>query len=170
MRGDADINPAQGSISIDRTDPDNPVIRFVGVKQKNELKTAEFIHPFTIRWSTKVGGWMVALGDISYNGAEISVTDIENVDGWPDPWYKVTTLEAEKRSGYVYLHIKEDNTALITFDETIDEKPLLTIRLAYVHYRDGEDEDGGLRVQQLVTSSIYLAGGARWMDPQLETE
>ena len=33
MRGDADINPAQGSISIDRTDPDNPVIRFVGAKQ-----------------------------------------------------------------------------------------------------------------------------------------
>lgn len=126
--------------------------------------------PFTLRWSTEAGGWMVALGDISYNGADISVTDIENVDGWPDPWYKVTTLEAEKRSGYVYLHIKEDNTALITFDETIDEKPLLTIRLAYINYRDGEDEDGGLYVQQLVTSSIYLAGGARWMDPDEETE
>lgn len=134
------------------------------------IESLRFPAPFTIRWSTEVGGWMVALGDISYNGAEISVSDIENVDGWPDPWYKVTTLESRKRSGYVYLHIKQDNTALITFDEAIDEKPLLTIRLAYIHYRDGEDEDGGLYVQQLVTSSIYLAGGARWMDPQLETE
>lgn len=134
------------------------------------IESLRFPAPFTLRWSTEVGGWMIALGDISYNSADISVSDIENVDGWPDPWYKVTTLEAEKRSGSVYLHIKEDNTAVITFDEVIDEKPLLTIRLAYVHYRDGEDEDGGLYVQQLVTSSICLAGGARWMDPNEETE
>lgn len=134
------------------------------------IESLRFPAPFTLRWSTEAGGWMVALGDISYNGADIFLPDLEGVDGWPDPWYKVTTLEAEKRSGSVYLHIKQDNTAVITFDKELDENPLLTIRLAYIHYRDGEDEDGGLYVQQLVTSSICLAGGARWMDPQLETE
>lgn len=28
MRGDADVNPQNGHITIDRSDPDNPVIRF----------------------------------------------------------------------------------------------------------------------------------------------
>lgn len=126
--------------------------------------------PFTLRWSTEAGGWMIALGDISYNGAEISVDELEGLDGWPWPWHKVTSLGEELRSGSVYLHIKQDNTAVITFDYEIDETPLLTVRLAKVMNRTQESEDGGLYIQQLVTSSICLAGGARWMDPNVETE
>ena len=36
MRGDADINPNEGMITVDRTDPDNPVIRFVGKMPNNQ--------------------------------------------------------------------------------------------------------------------------------------
>ena len=34
MKGDADINPAQGHVVIDRTDPDRPVIRLVNLQNQ----------------------------------------------------------------------------------------------------------------------------------------
>ena len=43
MKGDADVNPKAGYITIDRTDPDHPVVRFRADKAAEHSGTVEFV-------------------------------------------------------------------------------------------------------------------------------
>lgn len=43
MKGDADVNPQSGYITIDRTDPDHPVIRFCADKLAGVTKSGQKI-------------------------------------------------------------------------------------------------------------------------------
>jgi hypothetical protein len=137
------------------------------------IEARKYPLPFTVRWSTEANGWMIALGDITYGGVAVSVSnhDVEPIEGFGPPWRKLSSLSADD-SGTLYLNIsglpKEDDSgesegdngeaSEITADFTFgkNEDADLSIRIATVE----KDDSGAVKIIQYVTSSLHLGGGS----------
>lgn len=135
------------------------------------IEARKYPLPFTVRWSTEANGWMIALGDITYGGVEVTIDDVEPVEGFGQPWRKLSALATDE-SGTLYLNIsglpKEDDsgesegdsgeTSEITADFSFgkNEDADLAIRIATVE----KDDSGAVKIIQYVTSSLHLGGAA----------
>ena len=56
MKGDADVNPQGGHITIDRTDPDHPVVRFRADKAAGGAHGGDAALPWSFACTIKEGG------------------------------------------------------------------------------------------------------------------
>lgn len=173
MRGDADINPNEGMISVDRTDPDNLVIRFVG---KLGTATSDFIHPFTVRWSTEADGWIIALGDVTYCGKAVRIDGVEDIPAYPSPWKRLSMLSKDGE-GEIYLNLSNlsssedddsgyDSSPGVTakFSFGVDDEAELSVKIATI---TKDEYTSVVKIRQHVTSALHLGGGGecRWVDP-----
>lgn len=151
-----------------------------GVSGVKITEARKYPLPFTVRWSTEANGWIIALGDITYGGVDVTINnnDVEPIEGFGPPWRKLSSLSADE-SGELYLNIsglpKEDDsgesegdsggsegdggetseiTAEFLFGKNEDAD--LAIRIATVE----KDDSGAVKIIQYVTSSLHLGGGS----------
>lgn len=115
MRGDAETDPQSGYITIDRTDPDHPVIRFRADKvaaggAATPVSPDDFPPPFTVRWAQSEnsgqGAWVIWLPDfiVAYRNEYLRPTRCTRSQLLPRHWYIID--DARPNEDEVWLGVK----------------------------------------------------------------
>ena len=165
MKGDAETDPQSGYITIDRADPDHPVIRFRADKVAAGGGGEEFLHPFEVRWaqsqSEGQGAWVIWLPSsgslVNYNGAWLTFSGTSAASGLPTGWVRAQGVSASATAVYLLVVTPPGQTSKRAMFASSSSASGVTVHFSVlVATMSVDSTTGARRVKQIVDSSVII--------------